>query len=388
MQAQTFRGENVQQALSAVRAALGPNAIIESTRQLEAGRSGFMGRTVVEIKAKAPGDRDSPRYPFAITSRADELGRGNETVRAAPKALRRDPRDPRDGQRDAARPTPTLGLDTSHLERELGLLRTMLEELNATRPARDRALSLLHTAGIEGKLAKDLATGLTRVSKRGKDSLRIILMSRIAERLRCEPAIMRRPGKKLIACVGPTGVGKTTTLAKLAAQARLELGQSAAVITLDTFRVGAVEQWQRYASLMGLPLHVVDDVDAFALAAQSSNADVLFVDTTGRTGTPGPWLLPECLATVKNRDIHVELVLPAWLRAADVERVLDQYGMPLPSGLVVTKLDETVSAGGVLHAALGRDLPLTYLCNGPSVPEDIKEATLESFLESALPSQP
>jgi flagellar biosynthesis protein FlhF len=390
VQAQTFRGENVQQALSAVRAALGPNAIIESTRQLEAGRSGFMGRTVVEIKAKAPGEREASRYPFAISSRGDEFGRGNETVRAAPKSLRRDPRDGRDSQigQTASRATPTLGLDTSHLERELGLLRTMLEELNATRPARDRALSLLHAAGIEGRLAKDLATGVTRVSKRGKDSLRSILMSRIAERLRIEPAIMRRPGKKLIACVGPTGVGKTTTLAKLAAQARLELGQSAAVITLDTFRVGAVEQWQRYASLMGLPLHVVDDVEAFALAAQASNADILFVDTTGRTGTPGPWLLPECLATVKNRDIHVELVLPAWLRAADVERVLDQYGMPLPSGLVVTKLDETVSAGGVLHAALGRDLPLTYLCNGPSVPEDIREATLESFLESALPSQP
>lgn len=376
MHAQTFRGENVQQALSAVRAALGPNAIIESTRHLEGQRSGFSARNVVEIKAKAP--EEPSRWPFAVPADPARSERGGTTVRAAPRAIRRE---------EAPR-TPTLGLDASHLERELGLLRTMLEELNATRPARDRALGMLHAAGIEGKLAKELAAGVSRASKRGKESLRNLLVSRIAERLEFSAPIMRKPGKKLIACVGPTGVGKTTTLAKLAARARLDLGQSAAVVTLDTFRVGAVEQWQRYASLMGLPLHVVEDVEAFALAVQASNAETVLVDTTGRSNAPGPWLLPECLATVTNRDVHVALVMPAWLRAADVERVLEQYAAPTPTGLVVTKLDETSSAGGVLHAAIGRKVPLTYLCNGPCVPEDIREATLESFADFVLPSQP
>ncbi|HVU05595.1 MAG TPA: flagellar biosynthesis protein FlhF [Polyangiaceae bacterium] len=375
MHAQTFRGENVQQALSAVRAALGPNAIIESTRHIEGTRSGFAGRNLVEIKAKAP--VESARWPFEQPAPSDD--RHGHTMRAAPRALRPQTTD---------RQTPTLGLDTSHLERELELLRTMLEELNGARPARDRALSLLHSAGIEGKLAKELAQGVARTSKRGKDSLRSLLVARIGERLSFTQPLLRRPGKKLIACVGQTGVGKTTTLAKLAARARLDLGQSAAVVTLDTFRVGAVEQWQRYAALMGLPLHVVDDVEAFALAVQASNAETIFVDTTGRSNAPGPWLLPECLKTVQNREIHVELVLPAWLRAGDVERVADQYADPPLTGLVVTKLDETGSAGGVLHAAVGKRLPLTYLCNGPCVPEDIREATLDSFIEHVLPSHP
>jgi flagellar biosynthesis protein FlhF len=213
-----------------------------------------------------------------------------------------------------------------------------------------------------------------------------MLMSKIAERLKLEPSILRRPAKKLIACVGPTGVGKTTTLAKLAARARLDLGQSASVITLDTFRVGAVEQWQRYATLMGLPLQVVEDVGGFRNAARASRSDVLLVDTMGRSNSSGDWILPECLADVTDRELHVLLVLPAWLRAPDVERIVDQYRAPHPTGLVVTKLDEAGSAGGVLHAALARNLPLTYLCHGPCVPEDIREATMNAFLDAALPS--
>ncbi len=378
MQHQTFRGTNVQEALSQVRATLGPNAIIESTRQVTNGQNGMLGRTMVEVTAKPPGE---PRRPFANASRFDPAA----FTTPAPTATRALPRQ--QPKPEPKKPPVNLGIDASYLERELGLLRSMLEELNAARPPRDRALNMLHAAGIEGRLAKELASGLSRGKKKSPESIRAMLLSRIAERLRIEPTIMRRPGKKLIVCVGPTGVGKTTTLAKIAARARLELGQTASVITLDTFRVGAVEQWQRYASLMGLPLQVVEDKDGFHAAARASRSDLLLVDTTGRSNSSGGWILPECIAGVENREVHVLLVLPAWLRANDVERIVTQYGAPGPTGLVVTKLDEAGSAGGVLHAALAKNLPVTFLCNGPCVPEDIREATLDAFLEAALPSE-
>jgi flagellar biosynthesis protein FlhF len=383
VQHQTFRGTNVQEALSQVRATLGPNAIIESTRQVTNGQNGLLSRTMVEVTAKPPGE---PRRPFVNAARFDP---GAMTSPApAGGATRALPRQHPAPRMEPKKPPVSLGMDASHLERELGLLRSMLEELNAARPPRDRALNMLHAAGIEGRLAKELASGLARGKKKSPESIRAMLLSRIAERLRIEPTLMRRPGKKLIVCVGPTGVGKTTTLAKIAARARLELGQTASVITLDTFRVGAVEQWQRYASLMGLPLQVVEDKDGFHAAARASRSDFLLVDTTGRSNSSGEWILPECISGVENREIHVLLVLPAWLRANDVERIVTQYGAPGPTGLVVTKLDEAGSAGGVLHAALAKNLAVTFLCNGPCVPEDIREATLDAFLEAALPNEP
>src|SRR5205814_5696655 len=102
-------------------------------------------------------------------------------------------------------------------------------------------------------LARTLAAGSTYAARAGNDELRQWLRQRVAEKLSCRVGLIEMPGRHLIACVGPTGVGKTTTLAKLAARAVLTFGRSVRVVSLDTFRVGAVEQWRRYAELIGFP---------------------------------------------------------------------------------------------------------------------------------------
>jgi flagellar biosynthesis protein FlhF len=90
---------------------------------------------------------------------------------------------------------------------------------------------------------------------------------------------------------------------------------------------------------------------------------------------------------VTDREVNVMLVLPAWLRANDVTRVLEMYDDPLPTQLVVTKLDETYQVGGILHAALPSELPFAYLCNGPRVPEDILDASVDGVLDAVFPSE-
>jgi flagellar biosynthesis protein FlhF len=266
----------------------------------------------------------------------------------------------------------------------------MLEELNAARPPRERAASMLNTAGIEGLLAKELCVGAARIARKGPDTLRAWLMSRIAERVRTSVSPIKRPGRHVIACVGQTGVGKTTTLAKLAARARLDLGRSVGVITLDTFRVGAIEQWQRYAALLGLPLGVAHNEGEFGRLMSESRSDIVLVDTAGRSNMslPGLWPLKNCLDSIENRERHVLLVTPAWLRARDAEALVAQYEEPAPTGLVVTKLDETLHVGGVMHAAIPNSLPITYLCDGPRVPEDIHDASIEILLDALFSAQP
>jgi len=374
VQYQNFRGADLKEALSAVKATLGPNALIEGTRQISNGRGGGLGHSYVEVTA-APAA--GLKWPYA-----------NRDAAAAEVPLRR--REARAQQafgRNAPKAVPNLARDPGEIERELGMLRQMLNELNESRPPKERALTELHAAGIEGVLARELATGAAKVARRGREALRAWLSGRIKERLTVSPSMLLDSTPRVIACVGPTGVGKTTTLAKLAAKARLDHGRRVGVISLDTFRVGAVEQWQRYATLMGIPFQVASDRTTFLRALADMPTDLVLVDTAGRSVHGTAWPLAGCLREVSDRKVNVLLVLPAWLRANDVTRVLEMYDDPLPTEIVVTKLDETYQVGGILHAALPNQLPFAYLCNGPRVPEDILDATVDGVLDAVFPSE-
>jgi flagellar biosynthesis protein FlhF len=382
VQYQSFRGADVKQALSAVKAALGPDALIESTRRVSNGRGGALGQTYVEITA-APASEEALRRRF-------HPGKHQESLRVREPASREivHSEPTREALNSGRQNLP--GMDTQAIHRELSALRGMLEELNAARPPRERAVSMLNAAGIDGVLAKELCVGAARVARKGNDALRAWLMSRVAERVRIAPSPVTRKGRQVIACVGQTGVGKTTTLAKLAAKARLDLGRSVGVITLDTFRVGAVEQWQRYAALLGLPLGVAQNAEEFAELMRDSRSDIVLVDTAGRSNAnfPGKWPLKSCLDSVENRERHVLLVCPAWMRSKDAESVVELYEEPAPTSLVVTKLDETLHVGGVMHAAIPNGLPISYLCDGPRVPEDIHDASIELVLDALFSTQP
>jgi flagellar biosynthesis protein FlhF len=381
MSYQSFRGADLQEALSAVKATLGPNALIEGTRKVSNGRAGGLGQQYVEVTAAPP---QGLKWPFA-----------SQEARPVVLPLREKPAVLPPGEQRSVRTKnqygSVLGLNQNEVERELHSLRAMLEELNQQRPPRERALSVLLARGIEGALAKELAAGAAKHAKKGKNQLTEFLRARLAERVTVSGSLMQNPRRTLISCMGPTGAGKTTTLAKLAARARLDLGRSVGVISLDTFRVGAVEQWQRYAALMGIPFQIASDPGSFRRAFAEMTADIVLVDTAGRSTPTSSWVLPECLAGLGSRDSEIDkhalLVLPAWLRASDVGRIKDLYEVPAPTEVVITKLDETVEVGGVMHAALPLDIPIAYLCNGPRVPEDIREASVESVVDAVLPAE-
>jgi flagellar biosynthesis protein FlhF len=391
VQYQTFRGADLKEALTRVKAAFGTDAVIESTRHVSNGKGGNLGRTFVEVTAGGP-SAEPGRWPFS-----PDLARTD----AAPAPTRSEPKNARAGGTKAARQEPHLDLikgavlqprilstSASEVDRELRNLRAMLEELSSTRKPKERALAMLHEAGFEGLLARELSNGSQRAARQGNAALREWVLARIGARLRVVSGIITRPKRQLIACVGPSGAGKTTTLAKMAARARLDHSRSVGIISLDTYRVGAVEQWQRYAQLLGIPFSVARGVEDFELAVSTSTCDLVLVDTSGRgmadKGTS--WPLVQCLPLVTRHELQVLIVLPAWLRARDAEQVVHTYADTRPTGAVVTKTDETMQHGGVVQAALSSDLPLAYICNGPRVPEDIRDASAEIILKGLLAS--
>jgi flagellar biosynthesis protein FlhF len=281
--------------------------------------------------------------------------------------------------------SPTL--EETAVGRELVQLRLMLDELSQGRAPKDRTRALLAAAGFEGALARTLGAGGTRAARAGNRELKQWLRQRVAEKLACRGGLIEAPGRRLIACVGPTGVGKTTTLAKLCARAVLTLKRSVRVVSLDTFRVGAVEQWRRYSELIGFPFDIATNAGAFHRVAHNHTEDLLLVDTAGRGIGDEHSTLSGCVAGLRDMRPEVLLVLPAWLRARDAERVVASYAAPTITGVVITKLDETDQVGGVMHAPLGSELPITYLCNGARVPEDIHDAAIDRVLDAIFPEQ-
>jgi len=360
---QTFRGTDVHEALFAVRQALGADALIESTREVNNGRGGALGYSFVEVVASAG------------RSSRNESGDGNDVMTAGA---------------GARRPRRAMSkLDMGALEKEVLALRSMVDELSAGRPPRERASAMLYSVGFEGELARQLAAGATKAARGGRDPLRRWLRERVSERITFSSKLIERPFRQLIACVGPTGVGKTTTLAKLAARARLDLGRRVSVITLDTFRVGAVEQWKRYAELIGVGFFVAEDAITFQRLVETQSSDLIFVDTAGRsTGNDAASLrLGESLSSISGIRTEVLLTLPAWIRGRDAERIALSYEHPKLTGVVVTKMDEAEQFAGCLHAAILGELPLVYLCNGARVPEDIHDATGPRLLDAMFPEQ-
>jgi flagellar biosynthesis protein FlhF len=177
-----------------------------------------------------------------------------------------------------------------------------------------------------------------------------------------------------IAFVGPTGAGKTTTLAKVAALAQLDHGRRVSLVTIDTYRIGAVPQLASYAEILGVPLHIAHTPEELAAALDASgDADLVYIDTTGRSplGSGVDGLRP-FLATAAPDDVC--LVVSATTRPIDALRAAASYGRLSPNRLCVTKLDETDHHDTVPALAEGTGLPLTWLGTGQNVPDDLEQA--------------
>ena len=361
MQFETFRGKDVAEALAQVRAAYGENAIVGSTRFISNGMHGAFSHRIVEVTA-APGD-------MTVARRIPASSSVNQSTRPSASRLTSYSKAP--------------SAHESALSEEIRNLRALVEEMAAsTRRPKDCAINILESLGIEGPSAIEIAKGVSKSSRVSNEALRSALAARVAEVVQVIDSPLEAPGPMVISCVGPAGVGKTTTLAKLAARAYFELGRSVAIITLDTFRVGAVEQMRRFASLLGVPFEVAHDVDTFREFINGCTEDIVFIDTPSRSPSDTVALkrLTDCLAAVTDREAHIFLTVPATLRARDLDRVIKSYSEVRPTALVVTKLDESEAAGGAVCASLRSQLPFAFVCDGPRVPEDVHEVSASDIV--------
>jgi flagellar biosynthesis protein FlhF len=181
--------------------------------------------------------------------------------------------------------------------------------------------------------------------------------------------------RRTIALVGPTGSGKTTTLAKMAADAALKKRKKVAVISTDTYRIGAVEQLRIYAKIIGVPLLIAGTPKELANAvARNQEADFIFVDTTGRSPQDAEQdaELREQLKGLRGLETH--LVLSATAKDRDLWESIRRFWPVSIDSLIFTRLDETKEVGTLFNQAVRSRKPLSYFSTGQRVPEDLEAA--------------
>ena len=246
----------------------------------------------------------------------------------------------------------------------------------------------LRACGLGDEALQRIADYITPAIEQGEDreGLRYTLVEAFAHVVACSgPLRLKKNSQKVVALVGPTGVGKTTTTAKLAAMYAMNKGASVALITTDNFRVGAVEQLKTYSRIMDLPLDVVASGDEMQAAlAKHADKDLVIIDTAGRSPKDKEKLAELNRIFRDDTSIEVHLCVSSTTKDQELADIVKRFSLLPVSRLLFTKLDESESLGCIVNAHIATGLPLSYFTNGQMVPEDISMASARKLANLVL----
>jgi flagellar biosynthesis protein FlhF len=275
---------------------------------------------------------------------------------------------------------------------EISDLKKSLRSLSKAIPAKSELGGGLFSELVSQGIDHDLADHLISTASRGKpapSALRDRVRRLLADQLIiASPAELHAKTTVVSVFVGPTGVGKTTTIAKIAGHAAIRMKKKVALISTDMFRIGGQEQLVRFGELLGIPAYGCADVATLKdLVASLDDRNLILIDTPG--SSPSDLARLSKLETVTSAaDAKVQLVISATTRSEDITKIVSRFQRFSPTSVIFTKLDETDSKGPLAGDLLRNELPISYLTNGQRVPEDLLIPSADELARYVLPVEP
>ncbi len=393
MNVKKFTAPSSREALHKLRDAMGPEAVIISNRNVNG---------MVEILALAEDEmshlNESDALPEFEPRRVQKVESVAQSLVSSRFANKKKPPEPVSHQFSAPEVTavsaPTAPELSGALElmSELRSMRGMMEAQLAEiswgntqrkEPFKAEMLREMLSTGFSPGLSRYLIENLpaTQDFKQGIAWIKAILAKNLST-ISCDSDMLEKGG--VFALVGPTGVGKTTTTAKLAARCVMRHGASKlALITTDGYRIGGYEQLRIYGKILGVMVHAVkDEADLKIALSELKNKHTVLIDTVGMSQRDR--LVSEQVAMLSGANVKKLLCLNATSTGETINEVIRSYRGSGLTGCIVTKMDEAASIGAVLDAIIRHKLTTYYLANGQRVPEDLHIANQQYLIDHAF----
>jgi len=429
MQVRIFEASDMASGLKMVRQELGADALILSTRTVKNGKLGILGKSIFEITAAIdtpwPREKKSsqatvyqePAIPQTIQAGSSinctvgdspdtyEAFRSSSPSRSAHGHDRLAAEQNSAHENDIRLEIDELKNLVKNLAGTIALINQPKDEpqaslsptsepqtrlqnrLQAMRPPADHLIEYLLDYGIDLETAKTMTEfareSLTGPELEDPEIFHAFSRKTIQDLIAVNPPDFSHSGSQYrLALIGPTGVGKTTTLAKLAAHYLSRFSHSIALITIDTYRIAAVEQLKVYGEIMHLPVEVVitpEQLDQALIRHQDK--ELVLIDTAGRS--PKDSLCIEELATFLRPELGIDkhLVLSATTRETELFDIIKRFDRLGIDRTIFTKVDECSHLGALLNIQIRSGKPLSYVTNGQRVPEDLLQITKENVAE-------
>lgn len=386
MQIKKYEAVDMQEAIKLIKNDIGPDAVILSTKKVKKGDGvfGLFSRQVVEVVA-ARDYPDKGQVKENANNPAGDIVSADKGLMEEIQKIRAD---------ISVTPSELKGLKA-----EVGVLKGYLQELlydgekeqlngltdhlvlfyrRLISEGIDRTISNRLIRILDNKLSDDQKNNIGQINRYSLE----LLQKQVKI---TGPVYNPQKGRKIAVFAGPTGVGKTTTIAKIAAKYTLVDKKKVALITFDTFRVGAIEQLKIYAKIIGLPVDVVlSPAELHSVVEKRKDADLILIDTAGRSHRDRVYIneIKELLNYPATLDCH--LVLSSTNSNGVLTDIINMFRDLPVNGLLFTKLDEADRFGHIFNTMIKAQIPLSYFTTGQRVPEDIELASPERLCRLIL----
>ena len=392
-----IRGKDMQDCLMQMKMKYGPEAHVYDHKVVrEGGVMGFFGNEYCEIEVGIPEKKSSRENDDRkIQNLRELLKQKSEEKKAAPLKTLKPLADITSALENGAEHLNTsIGLS---LQEEIVRKKTYPEPVAAQEAVSSAFASLAGRLVEEGmskgyvdELVKKVESHLPAVDKNRTGAVLEKTAEILEDRVRVDSNLLSGAGrkkKKVIFFTGPTGSGKTTTIAKLAAKYHLHMGKSVSLYTTDHYRIAAVEQLKRYADTMDIPFHAVKDPDRFREALDRDGSELVFVDTAGYSHK-NPELFDRMrgfMSVIGNNEMTENiLVIPATSSYHNARAVMNAYETLDYERIILTKVDEAEFLGGFLELADINSRAFAYYGVGQEVPFDILPADSRQLAEGVV----